>query len=118
MRTCWIGFDVISGPIFVPSVGVTVSVECHPWGAWAAGLGDAPIKTTAAAPDGSVPFSCQWDPLTEWDVQPGQQIGVMYVEPDSDRVIDAYLAGRSQDELVPMLAKVNVNPLEMAVQEL
>ena len=34
------------------------------------------------------------------------------------RVIDAYLAGRGHDVTLPMLAKVNVNPLEMAVQEL
>jgi len=34
------------------------------------------------------------------------------------RVIDAYLAGRGHDATLPMLAKVNVNPLEMPVQEL
>lgn len=34
------------------------------------------------------------------------------------RVIDAYLAGRGHDATLPMLAMVNVNPLEMAVQEL
>ncbi len=34
------------------------------------------------------------------------------------RVIDAFLAGQGHDDTLPMLAKVNVNPLEMPVQEL
>ncbi len=79
--------DSVGGQVFAP-FGVSLQVECHPWGAWEAGIGDAPVKQSWAEPDGSVPFSCQWDPATEWDVQPGQRIAVMYIEPDGDQVID------------------------------
>lgn len=34
------------------------------------------------------------------------------------RVIDAFLSGQGHDATLPMLAKVNVNPLEMPIQEL
>jgi len=78
--------DSVAGPIIAP-FGELMPVECHPWGAWEAGIGDAPVKESWAQPDGSVPFSCQWDPALEWDVQPGQRIAVMYIEPDDDRVI-------------------------------
>lgn len=80
--------DRVSGQIWA-SFGGLLPVECHPWGAWDAGI-DAPIKESAAAPDGSVEFLCEWDPATEWDVKPGQEIAVMYVEPDLDRVIDVF----------------------------
>ena len=74
-----------------PSYTDPLKVECHPWGAWESGIGDAPIKESWAEPDGTdPPFLCQWDPVTEWDIQPGQEIGVMYIEPDGDRVIDVF----------------------------
>ena len=79
--------DSVSGPINA-SGGVSLPVECHPWGAWEVGIGDAPVKNSWAEPDGSVPYTCAWDPATEWDVQPGQDIGVMYIEPDDDRIIN------------------------------
>ena len=86
--------DSVSGTVtaleIAPDPGSTVTVECHPWGAWDAGIADAPVKVSSAAVDGSTSYSCSWDPLTEWDVQPGQAIGVMYLEPDQDRVIDVF----------------------------
>lgn len=84
--------DSITGPIFAPDFNVasipTLPVECHPWGAWDAGLGWILIRTSSAAPDGSSPYSCDW--AGEWDILPGQDIGVMYIEPDEDRVIDIF----------------------------
>ncbi len=83
--------DVVSGTIVAPpSLTEPLVVECHPWGAWNNGIGDAPIKQSWAEPDGSVPFSCEWNPVTEWDIQPGQEVAVMYIEPDGDRVIDVF----------------------------
>jgi uncharacterized repeat protein (TIGR01451 family) len=82
--------DTVSGPIFASIAGVTLPVECHPWGAWNVGLHDVPVRNSWADPDGSVPYSCSWDPSTEWDVQPGQDIGVMYLEPDDDRIINVF----------------------------
>lgn len=82
--------DLVSGQVLAPWINQTVTVECHPWGAWAAGLNDAPIKQSSAAPDGSQPYTCQWDPQTEYDLLPGQDVAVMYIEADMDRVIDVY----------------------------
>jgi uncharacterized repeat protein (TIGR01451 family) len=84
--------DAVTGITLVPSLGITITlpIECHPWGAWQAGNEGAPIKYSWATPDGSVPFNCQWDPGTEWDVQPGQDVAVMYLDPSGDGVIDVY----------------------------
>lgn len=80
--------DRITGTISAPwwSGEATLDVECHPWGA----PGGAPVKNSMAAPDGSSMYACQWDPHTEWDMQPGQEVGVMYVESDGDRVINVF----------------------------
>jgi uncharacterized repeat protein (TIGR01451 family) len=75
--------DSVGGPIFATWFTDTLNVECHPWGA----PSGTPSKNSIAEPDGSSPYFCQWDPLTEWDLLPGQEIGVMYIEPDLDRVI-------------------------------
>jgi len=80
----------ISGTIEAPGFGVSLTVECHPWGAWEAGMNDVETKSSWAEPDGSVPFTCSWDPETEWDIQPGQDIGVIYTEPDGDQVSNVY----------------------------
>ena len=83
--------DTVSGRIYASSFSEQLTVACHPWGAWEAGINDAPIKESSALPDGSDTFLCEWDPVTEWDMQPGQAIAVMYVEPDDqDRVIDVF----------------------------
>lgn len=50
----------------------------------------APEKRTTAPPDGSIPYMLQWDPATEFDIQPGQDVAAMYVEPDGDRVINIF----------------------------
>ncbi|NOZ51232.1 MAG: DUF11 domain-containing protein, partial [Chloroflexi bacterium] len=60
---------------------------CHPWG----GPDNAGVKNSTAAPDGSTTYSCQWDAASEWDILPGQDVAVMYVEPDGDRVINVFL---------------------------
>ena len=82
--------NLVSGTINVLGFTDPLEVECHPWGAWDAGLGDVPIKTSSAAPDGTTEFMCQWDPATEWDMQLGQRVGVMYFELDGDSIIDVY----------------------------
>jgi uncharacterized repeat protein (TIGR01451 family) len=83
--------DSVSGPIDVPwFVGVadTLNIECHPWGAPDE---NTPTKESSAGPDGDPEYLCQWNPNTEWDVQPGQEIAVMYVEPDDgDRVMNVF----------------------------
>jgi uncharacterized repeat protein (TIGR01451 family) len=81
--------DSISGQVFaqISSPTNTLEIECHPWGAWEDGI-EAPVKNSWATPDGTVPFTCQWDPATEWDIQAGQDVAVMYLLPDRHRIID------------------------------
>jgi uncharacterized repeat protein (TIGR01451 family) len=66
-------------------------VECHPWGAWGAGI-DAPEIFSETPPDDDAtdPYICAWDAGGEWDILPGQRLAVMYIEPDLDRVIRVF----------------------------
>jgi len=63
-----------------------VNVECQPWGA----EGEVPSKWSSAGTDGAPPYFCQWDPAVEWDVQPGQDIGVSYYEPEGHQVLAGF----------------------------
>ncbi len=79
--------DSVGGPIHADWFGsLLLDVECHPWGA----PEGTPSKESSAAADGTQPFECSWDPDTEWNIEPGQQVAAMYIEPDGDRVIDVY----------------------------
>ena len=77
--------DSISGPIYADWFAVDLlDVECHPWG----GPGEAHPQSSTAGPDGDPWYECGWD---VWDIVPGQDVGVMYIEPDDgDRVINAF----------------------------
>ncbi len=77
--------DSIMGRIYAPWFTETLYVNCQDW----AGVG-APGKDSSAGPDGDPPYFCQWDPGSEWDVQPGQDIGVWYVGPDQNQVGDIF----------------------------
>jgi len=59
-----------------------VDVDCQTWGA----PDGAPNKQTTVTPNGSDVYTCAWDPATEWDVQPGQDIGVFYDDPAGRQV--------------------------------
>lgn len=80
-----VGDDSVGGTVYAAWFTQTLDVECHPWGA----PGGAPVKNSTAAPDGSAPYFCQWDP-SDWDILPGQDVAVMYIEPDRDRVINVF----------------------------
>jgi hypothetical protein len=85
--------DSITGLIDVPDLSGTLPVECHPWGAWNDGISPAvaDIKYSSADADGSTPhFNCDWSG-SGYDVQLGQDIAVMYIEPDLDRIIEVYM---------------------------
>jgi hypothetical protein len=82
--------DTITGYVIAPSFGISLTVECYPWGAWMLGM-DAEIKNSSASPNGLVPYYCEWDPDTDWDIQQGQYLGVSYLEPDGDRVFNAFI---------------------------
>ena len=78
--------DSVGGTILAPWFSEMLDIECHPWG----GPEEAGVKNSTAAPDGSAPYFCQWDAASEWDILPGQNVAVMYVEPDGDRVINVF----------------------------
>ena len=81
--------DSISGtihaPWLIPDPGM-VKVECYGWGA----PEGAPDKYATIIPGGTDPYNCAWDPLTEWDVEPNQWIGVAYRDPDDNRIIEGF----------------------------
>ena len=73
-------------------VGVVdrLDVECHPWGAWGEGWNDVQVKYSEASPDGSVPYLCEWNPGSEWDVDYGQEIAIWVRNPDGNQVINVF----------------------------
>ncbi|MFZ0547110.1 MAG: PKD domain-containing protein [Candidatus Promineifilaceae bacterium] len=79
--------DAITGTLNVSWYTETLPVECQPWSGWNDGL-DLESKSSSAKPDGSTTWSCSW--AGEWDIVPGKDVAVMYLEPDIDRVIDVY----------------------------
>ncbi len=78
--------DSIGGNVYAAWFTRPLVVQCHTWGA----PGDAPNKYSTAMPDGSIPYFCQWDPVHEWDVRPGQELAVSYLEPDGDEVYNVF----------------------------
>jgi hypothetical protein len=79
--------DSVTGMIEAPWITDPVQVECLDWGS-----GGGPFNKDAGFvyPDGANPYSCNWDPGTEWDVQPWQDIGVGYFTPDGHWVANAF----------------------------
>jgi uncharacterized repeat protein (TIGR01451 family) len=78
--------DRITGTITADWYTQTLAVRCDPWGA----PPNTPNKQSSAGPDGDPPYSCQWNPATEWDVLPGQDIAVWYYTPDANQVGNAF----------------------------
>ena len=50
--------------------GETVSIECYTWGA-PPEAPDPQNKQDNALPNGVDTYNCSWDPINEWDVEPG-----------------------------------------------
>lgn len=81
--------DRITGTVNAPwLMPGPVDVECQTWGA----PGGAPNKSARVIPDGNDTYTCAWNPATEWDVQPGQDIGVIYREPAGHAVFAVHRA--------------------------
>jgi uncharacterized repeat protein (TIGR01451 family) len=96
--------DSISGRIYAPWFAETLYVDCHEW----AGVG-APSKDSTAGPNGDPPYFCQWDPGTEWDVQPGQDIGVWYIGSDLNWVGNGF---REPQPYLTINKSANGNPAQ------
>ncbi|MDD3948550.1 MAG: DUF11 domain-containing protein, partial [Anaerolineaceae bacterium] len=86
--------DSFTGYVSVPWLpqDMEVPVQVHPWG--------APEGTSSCEssvlPNGTDPFTCDW--TTEWDVQPGQQIAALYMDPAEHWVYSVHTA--YTDELI------------------
>lgn len=78
--------DTITGTLDVNELTDPVQVRCDAWGA----PGGVPSKFDTIQPNGSDPYTCAWDPVTEWDMEPGQDIGVSYQDSDGDRIYNAF----------------------------
>jgi hypothetical protein len=74
----------IQGTVLAPWFSSEVNVECHPWGS----PEPAEMKFDILIPDGLDPYSCSW--ADEWDIQPGQDVGVGYFGLDGHWVANAF----------------------------
>jgi regulation of enolase protein 1 (concanavalin A-like superfamily) len=78
--------DSILGSINAPWFsGEEVSVECHPWGAPEP---QPAMKFDTILPDDADPYHCSW--AGEWQIQPGQVVGVGYYGPDNHWVANVF----------------------------
>jgi len=89
--------DTITGTIDAPWLpqGVEVEVWCNPYDGAPPETGG---KNDFIYPNGTDPYFCAWDPDTEWDIQPNNQIGVYYQDPANHRIINVFTA--FTDELI------------------
>lgn len=77
--------DSIQGTIMASWITDPVQVECLDWGS-----GGEPFDSEDGGTiwtDGIASYSCSWE---EWDIQPGQTIGVGYFGPDGHWVANAF----------------------------
>lgn len=82
--------DRVTGTIDAPWIDDPVPVECLDWGS---GL-DEPINKDDGVilTNGDDPYSCSWDPESEWDLGAWQDVGVGYFTPDGHWVANAFHA--------------------------
>jgi uncharacterized repeat protein (TIGR01451 family) len=73
--------DTVGGTVDANWLTGPIQVECHPWGA---GF-PLPPKIAWVEPDGEDTFTCDWS--GEWDMLPGQDVAVMYIEPDTHHMV-------------------------------
>ncbi len=72
--------NLVSGTVNAPWY-TTVTVRCEVW----VENGPSPVVVTGVDADGGS-FQCDFDGI--WDLQPWETVAVLYVEPDSDTVIN------------------------------
>lgn len=82
--------DSIRGVITAPWFADEVMVECHPWGA----PQPVELEFDTVLADGSDGYVCSW--AGEWDIQPGQDVGVSYYGADGHWVANAFFASNAR----------------------
>lgn len=80
--------DSFTGTVNAPWLPdyANVMVQCHPWGA----PEGTNSRETTVIPDGLHEFTCDWS--GEWDIQPGQEIAVLYMDPAEHWVFSVHAA--------------------------
>jgi len=78
---------------------VEIQVTCHPWG----GPENVEQKFDSILPNGIDEYHCEWDPISEWDVEPYQDIGVSYQVSEGHTIYNAFFA--YSDELIMRIHK-------------
>jgi conserved repeat domain len=80
--------DSFTGTVSAPWLPdyANVMVQCHPWGA----PEGTNSRETTVIPDGLHEFTCDWS--GEWDIQPGQEIAVLYMDPAEHWVFSVHAA--------------------------
>lgn len=81
--------DSIGGTIYAPWFTDPAQVECLDWGSGQ----EPPFSNKDGGfkfANGDDPYSCSW--AGEWDIQPGQDVGVGYFGPDGHWVANAFTA--------------------------
>jgi hypothetical protein len=82
--------DSVTGAVDVPwLLPGPLDIFCRGWGAPAG----APEKQDSVTPDGLDPYTCAWSPNTEWDVEPGQDLAVLYHAPAGHEIIAVFQNG-------------------------
>ncbi|HLO33472.1 MAG TPA: hypothetical protein VK249_30270 [Anaerolineales bacterium] len=79
--------DSITGAIMAPWITDPVQVECLDWGSGR----EPPFENKdggSILTNGTDPYSCSW--AGEWDIQPGQTVGVGYLGSDGNWVANAF----------------------------
>ncbi|MGW8226603.1 MAG: LamG domain-containing protein, partial [Anaerolineales bacterium] len=79
--------DSVEGTIYAPWFSDEVEVECHSWGA---PFPEEILKYDMALPNGEDTYACSW--AGEWNILPGQVVGVGYLGPDGHWVANTFSA--------------------------
>jgi len=102
--------DSVSGTVMTTWFDEPVQIECLDWGSG----GETPFdnKDGGLVPaDGSERYFCSWE--GEWDIQPGQNVGVGYVGPDGHWVANVFYNDRIADVGNFNIAWSQTNPEEV-----
>jgi len=89
----------ISGTVLATWLTETLDIHCSPY------VEGAMWRDSSAEPDGSTAYYCQWDPGTEWEMEPGQDLAVSYPEPDGDRVTNVFMVPYPYEVFLPLVVR-------------
>ena len=78
--------DSVNGTVYAPWFSEELDIDCHSWGA---PLPEEILRYDTVIPDGEDTYFCSW--AGDWDIQPGQDVGVGYSGSDGNWVANVFL---------------------------